>query len=141
MKNEDLRDMNVELLKCKYDAVYFYENYFLVNGEKPSPLRSYEKDLLRKYTNTEVCGCGCIVCEELGNCRNNAEKPQRINSKPIIKSALDIAEEFRLLQENSVIDNLPPNKMTLVKGQMDRKWDRIKNSGEEPYFGLKEDDA
>lgn len=71
MENEEIRDINVEFKKCKNDAVYFYENYITVNGKKPSPLNSFDKQMLRRYTNTEVCKCGPIVCEELGNCRNN----------------------------------------------------------------------
>ena len=43
---EDLKAIE-EMEKCK-DIVYFYENYLLVNGEKPTPLTHHEKVNLRK---------------------------------------------------------------------------------------------
>ena len=38
-----------EIQKCKDDPVYFYENYFLINGEKPPKLNDYQKATLRNF--------------------------------------------------------------------------------------------
>jgi len=41
---------NAEIEKCK-DPVYFYENYFLVDGKKPAPLKKFEKEMMRKVND------------------------------------------------------------------------------------------
>lgn len=46
MNNNTDSPMEDELEKCK-DPVYFYENYFLVDGKKPTPLTESQKELLR----------------------------------------------------------------------------------------------
>jgi len=53
-----ITQQQVELLlaqeyeKCK-DPVYFYENYFLVNGQKPEPLFEWKKQWLRAMCDSE----------------------------------------------------------------------------------------
>lgn len=36
-----------EIEKCK-DPVYFYENYFTVDGKPPAPLDDYQKGIMRE---------------------------------------------------------------------------------------------
>lgn len=44
------KDFHEEIEKCK-DPVYFYENYFLVDGKKPKPLTELQKDWIRKWAS------------------------------------------------------------------------------------------
>ncbi len=37
-----------EMMKCKEDPVYFYENYFTVNGKPPPKLNDYQKGIMRE---------------------------------------------------------------------------------------------
>lgn len=37
-----------EMQKCK-DPVYFYENYWLVDGKKPMPLTDCQREIIRHY--------------------------------------------------------------------------------------------
>jgi len=46
-----------EMQKCKEDPVYFYENYFLIDGEKPPKLHKSQKNNLRVMAS----GVGVIM--------------------------------------------------------------------------------
>ncbi len=41
------KDFHEEIEKCK-DPVYFYENYFTVNGKPPPKLNDYQKGIMRE---------------------------------------------------------------------------------------------
>lgn len=40
-------------IECCKDPVYFYENYFLVNGQLPTALSEYQKEQLRNWFKDE----------------------------------------------------------------------------------------
>lgn len=42
-------NLEEEMQKCKEDPVYFYENYFIINGEKPPLLTEDKKRMLRAF--------------------------------------------------------------------------------------------
>lgn len=53
MSNDELLAYWVdEFEKCK-DPVYFYENYLLVNGQKPFPLTDRQKKAMREWAGDE----------------------------------------------------------------------------------------
>lgn len=58
MENE--KDFHEEIERCK-DPVYFYENYWLVNGEKPRPLTDCQKELMRRVANVRMEGTPIVV--------------------------------------------------------------------------------
>lgn len=41
------KDLQEEIEKCK-DPVYFYENYFTVDGKPPAKLNDYQKGIMRE---------------------------------------------------------------------------------------------
>jgi len=46
-----------EMEKCMADPVYFYENYFTINGKKPGPMAEESKRALRMYFKSRTSGC------------------------------------------------------------------------------------
>lgn len=59
----------IEMRKCIDDPVYFYENYFLINGEKPPKLSEGQKEYMRAIAKAKQEGTPIILTKPRSGAR------------------------------------------------------------------------